>query len=130
MRPASCDAWCGLCRKLVPTEWREVTWDDHGRPHTEKQVVLVEHFTASTTGAYLVRCGESGKRPWPTPEQGWMTVSEDRYESSEPIPAVDVPYQTGTYGMTANMHYVPSGIEGIGLGPLGEYGCLDAPFED
>lgn len=124
------DGYCGTCRKLVPLEWRSAAWEEPGAVQVVRQRVLVTHFTASTTGAYAVRCRESGKLPWPVPERPWMTVSEEQYAAGGDVPAEEIPWQAGSLGMSANMHYVPSQREDVELGPLGEYGCLDAPFED
>ena len=120
------DGWCGVCRKLVPTEWTD--WDEDER---QRRRLMVVHYTAATSGNYLIRCDQSELPPWPTPPSLWINVPEDVYAGpQDELPSVEIPHQAGTMGMTANMHYVPSQSEDVELGPLGEYGCLDAPFED
>lgn len=125
------DGYCGECRKIVPTEWRHVTWSEPGCVTVQRQRVLVVHYTHMAWSTSLGRCPESGKLAWPMPPTPWMTASEADYAGPEDeLPAVEIPHQGGTMGMTANMHYVPSQRDDVELGPLGEYGCLDAPFED
>ena len=124
MRPPNCDAWCGICRKLVPTEFRQVSWSEPGVVTVEKRLVLAPHFTAATAGYSVVRCAESGKPPWPTPENRWMTVTEAEYAGPGDIPAEEgeATERTSVQGMTAVMHSYPSTeVDVMGL----PYGCMD-----